>query len=63
MSENQSNNNRNNNDSTTQGGMQGVDKAPGEEQPSTPDNSMIEAQKGKKVDGDPSKAEDQPAKQ
>lgn len=43
-------------------GMQGVDKAPGEESASSPDNFVKDAQKGKnKVDGDPEKESDQPA--
>ncbi|HVF81375.1 MAG TPA: hypothetical protein VM884_05555 [Flavisolibacter sp.] len=42
-------------------GMQGVDKAPGEEPAAGTDNTIRDAQKGKnKVDGDPSKESDQP---
>jgi hypothetical protein len=45
-------------------GMQGVDKAPGEETASSPDQFVQETQKGKnKVDGDPSKESDQPIDQ
>ena len=42
-------------------GMQGIDKAPGEEPAQTTENVIHESQKGKnKVDGDPSKQSDQP---
>jgi hypothetical protein len=44
-------------------GMQGIDKAPGEEPSEGSDNFIREAQKGKKVDADPSKESDQPLKQ
>lgn len=44
-------------------GMQGIDKAPGEEPAQTTDNVSWETQKGKKVDGDPSKESDQPIEQ
>ena len=45
-------------------GMQGIDKAPGEETPDTRENVTWETQKGKnKVDGDPSKESDQPIDQ
>jgi hypothetical protein len=51
--------------SMTSGGQgpQGVDKAPGEE--TTEENVQFtkETQKGKKVDGDPSKESDQPVEQ
>ena len=43
-------------------GMQGIDKAPGEENARTTENPVPETQKAKgKVDGDPSRPEDQPA--
>ena len=42
-------------------GMQGVDKAPGEETASDTDQLTSASQKGKKVDADPSKTSDQPA--
>jgi hypothetical protein len=46
---------------TRQEGMQGIDKAPGEEPASGTENPVYETQKGKnKVDGDPSKESDQP---
>lgn len=42
-------------------GPQGVDKAPGEETASHPDQFVQETQKGKnKVDGDPTKESDRP---
>lgn len=41
-------------------GMQGIDKAPGEEPAQDTENISWESQKGKKVDGDPSRKEDQP---
>ena len=42
-------------------GMQGVDKAPGEETPDSTEQFIAQTQKGKnKVDGDPSKEEDAP---
>ncbi len=41
-------------------GMQGIDKAPGEENAENTDNVVWESQKGKKEDGDPSQASDQP---
>ncbi|MDB5207707.1 MAG: hypothetical protein JWR72_2782 [Flavisolibacter sp.] len=42
-------------------GMQGVDQPPGKETPSSTENIIREAQKGKnKVDGDLSKESDQP---
>jgi hypothetical protein len=45
-------------------GMQGIDKAPGEETPTSTDNPVYTTQKGKnKVDGDPSVAADQPARE
>jgi hypothetical protein len=44
-------------------GPDGVDKAPGEETSRDNINFVAESQKGKKVDGDPSKASDQPDKQ
>lgn len=44
-------------------GPQGVDKAPGEETSSGQEDFVSHAQKGKnKVDGDPSRSEDQPLK-
>jgi hypothetical protein len=51
---------------TTEGshGMQGIDKAPGEETPGAPDQFISQSQKGKNsVDGDPSKQSDQPIPQ
>jgi hypothetical protein len=42
-------------------GMQGIDKAPGEENAQDTDNVAWESQKGKKVNSDPSQAIDQPA--
>jgi hypothetical protein len=45
-------------------GMQGIDKAPGEEPARSTENVTWESQKGKnKVDGDPSKESDQPIDQ
>lgn len=45
-------------------GMQGIDKAPGEETAEDLQNVTQETQKGKnKVDGDPSKESDQPIDQ
>jgi hypothetical protein len=46
-----------------QHGMQGIDKAPGEE--SSEDNVQFQpaTQKGKKVDADPTKSQDRPIKQ
>ena len=45
-------------------GMQGIDKAPGEETATSTDNTIKDVQKGKnKVDGDPSKESDQPISQ
>jgi hypothetical protein len=45
-------------------GKQGADKAPGEERAQATENSVFNTQKGKnKVDGDPSKEEDQPVEQ
>ena len=45
-------------------GMQGIDKAPGEEPASAPDHFVQDTQKGKnKVDGDPSKESDRPIEQ
>ena len=46
-------------------GMQGIDKAPGEEQnEGSPENVVAETQKGKnKVDGDPTQESDQPIDQ
>jgi hypothetical protein len=44
-------------------GPDGVDKAPGEETSRDNINFVAESQKGKKVDGDPSKPSDQPDKQ
>jgi hypothetical protein len=45
-------------------GMQGIDKAPGEERPGAPDQYISQSQKGKNsVDGDPSKESDQPIPQ
>lgn len=44
-------------------GRQGVDKAPGEEQPTNPVQFEQEAFKGKKVDGDPEQESDRPASQ
>jgi hypothetical protein len=42
-------------------GMQGIDKAPGEEPAQTTEQVTWESQRGKnKVDGDPSKPSDQP---
>jgi len=42
-------------------GMQGVDKAPGEEPAQSTEKFVTQTQKGKnKVDGDPSKPSDQP---
>jgi hypothetical protein len=43
-----------------QKGMQGNDKAPGEENAEDTENVVWKSQKGKKVDGDPSQAGDQP---
>jgi len=45
-------------------GMQGIDKAPGEEPAQSTENVSWETQKGKnKVDGDPSRESDQPIEQ
>jgi hypothetical protein len=45
-------------------GMQGIDKAPGEETAGAPDEFISQSQKGKNsVDGDPSKESDQPIRQ
>lgn len=45
----------------TNQGMQGIDKAPGEEPSQGTDQFIAETQKGKnKVDGDPSKESDKP---
>ena len=45
-------------------GPQGIDKAPGEEPASAPDQFVQETQKGKnKVDGDPSQESDRPIEQ
>jgi hypothetical protein len=42
-------------------GMQGIDKAPGEEPAQSTENVIWETQKGKnKVDGDPEKESDRP---
>lgn len=41
-------------------GQQGVDKAPGEETPGDNVQFTQESQKGKKVDRDPSRPEDEP---
>ncbi|HEX2606275.1 MAG TPA: hypothetical protein VHK91_02805 [Flavisolibacter sp.] len=42
-------------------GMQGIDKAPGEEPAAAPEQFVAETQKGKnKVDGDPSLKSDKP---
>jgi hypothetical protein len=50
---------QNNNDKTR--GMQGIDKAPGEETPDSTEQFIAQTQKGKnKVDGDPEKEEDRP---
>lgn len=44
-------------------GPQGVDKAPGEEAATAPDQFLQETQKGKKVDADVSQQTDQPTEQ
>jgi hypothetical protein len=44
-------------------GMQGIDKAPGEEPAQSTENVTVETQKGKKVDADPSRESDQPVRQ
>jgi hypothetical protein len=45
-------------------GMQGIDKAPGEEPAHDTERVIYETQRGKnKVDGDPSKESDQPINQ
>lgn len=44
-------------------GPQGVDKAPGEETSEDNVQFVQQTQKGKKVDGDPSKESDQPIEQ
>ncbi len=44
-------------------GPQGVDKAPGEENSEENIQFTQQTQKGKKVDGDPSKQSDQPVEQ
>ncbi len=45
-------------------GMQGVDKAPGEETATGNEDTIRQSQKGKnKVDGDPSKKSDKPLDQ
>lgn len=41
-------------------GMQGIDKAPGEEPSQTNEQFTVQTQKGKKVDADPSKESDKP---
>lgn len=41
-------------------GMQGIDKAPGEEPARGTENPVWVSQKGKKVDGDPSEESDKP---
>ena len=53
----------NRDDMTNKGlGPQGIDKAPGEETSQNTEHVVYDTQKGKnKVDGDPSKPEDQPA--
>jgi hypothetical protein len=62
---NQQNRNTMQDDMTSKGhGRQGVDKAPGEETAQDAQNVTQETQRGKnKVDGDPSKASDQPIDQ
>jgi hypothetical protein len=44
-------------------GAQGVDKAPGEETSTDNVNFKEESQQGKKVDADPSRQSDKPAKE
>lgn len=44
-------------------GMQGIDKAPGEETAQSTNNITEVSQKGKKVDADPSKPSGQPVKE
>lgn len=48
---------------STTHGPQGVDKAPGEEEATTPDQFLQETQKGKKVDADLSEESDRPTEQ
>jgi hypothetical protein len=64
MSDRNQHNNRNNlrDEKTGRGyGMQGIDKAPGEETSQHDEKIVADTQKGKgKVDGDPSKESDQP---
>jgi hypothetical protein len=48
---------------TTDHGMQGIDKAPGEESSNDQVQFTQETQKGKKVDADPSENEGKPAGQ
>jgi hypothetical protein len=64
MSDRNQHNNRNNLRDEKTGrdyGMQGIDKAPGEETSQHDDKIVADTQKGKgKVDGDPSKESDQP---
>jgi len=55
---------KNDNNITNNGkGPQGVDKAPGEETSEENVQFTQQTQKGKKVDGDPSKESDQPSEQ
>jgi hypothetical protein len=65
MSERKEHNNRNNlrDEKTGKGyGMQGIDKAPGEETSQHEEKIVADTQKAKgKVDGDSSKDSDQPA--
>ncbi len=57
-------NHKNENITTNRGkGPQGVDKAPGEETSEENVQFTQQTQKGKKVDGDPSKESDQPSEQ
>ncbi len=57
-------NHKNENITTNRGkGPQGVDKAPGEETSEENIQFTQQTQKGKKVDGDPSKESDQPSEQ
>lgn len=44
-------------------GMQGIDKAPGEEPSQDTEQVTMETQKGKKVDADPNQESDKPIRQ
>ena len=61
MNDRHSNNSGNESHTGRNRGMQGIDKAPGEEPAGSPEQFTEQTQKGKnKVDGDPSQASDAP---